>query len=169
VTKVRLVWCGHVGAEQVVLTGVTSRDGTDFQMLTERLTNRASQDTTVQVWPVPPGRAADYPMARELLSDPLYVDQPSALAVIAPGAVTAELQQGDPTVLVGLRKLTGDGFAHIRLTPAELHQWRSDKPADLVVRDVHGQERDRVRVGVNDPWGEEIDGADATSDAPPTR
>ena len=169
VTKVRLIWCGRVGTERAVLTGVTTNDGTDFQVLSEDTVEGGRHDLTVSAWPVPRGRGLDYPMARQLLVDEKNPGARATVTVVAPQGVMVELQDADGPFSAGQRKLTADGFARFALAPTDSARWSVTRPADLVVLDVHGGELDRVRTPGHDPWGDAIDGSDATTDASPVR
>jgi len=169
VTKVRLIWCGRVGTERAVLAGVTTNDGSDFQALSEHVTDAHGAGWQTRTWPVPAGRGLDYPMVLELSVDGDKPSERANVTVEAPSGVLVELQDADGAFTVGRRKLTGDGYARLKLTGPDVARWRGSRPVDLVVLDVHEREVDRVRAGVADPWGKDIDGSDAATDASPVQ
>jgi len=141
------------------------------QVLTEqvsRATSRATtHETSSEAWPVPPGRGADYPMARELAVDAAHAQAGRTVTVVAAGAVLAQLEDADGPFAAGTRKLTDDGLARFVLRGRDAGRWSGGHPVDVVVLDVHEQEVDRVRARVADPWAKEIDGPEATTDASP--
>ena len=171
VTKVRLIWCGRVGTERAALTGVSTSDGTDFQVLTEQVSRATglamAHGTSSEVWPVPPGRGADYPMARELAVDAAHRQAGHTVTVVAAGGVLVQLEDADGPFAAGKRKLTADGLARFVLRGRDAGRWSGGHPVDVVVLDVHEQEVDRMRARVADPWAKEIDGPEATTDASP--
>jgi hypothetical protein len=168
VTAIRQIWCGRIGAERATLVGVVTSDGTDVQVLAEEVEFNGRWERTTHQWPVPPGRGGDFPMVRELRAEwdggGRGGDRVTVTAV-APGHDLAELRDAAGS-LAGLRVVQTSGLVRFELDPVATRRWRSGR-ADLVLLDVHGSERGRVHAPAGDPWGLQLDGPDAATDALP--
>jgi hypothetical protein len=169
VTKIRALWCGRVGSDRATLVGVSTDDGTDFQMLTENETHIGGGSGATAMWPVPPGRGLDYPVARELSLPGDRSGPRSTVVVVAPGAVTVELQQGDPLYSFARQKVDADGFALLNLSESDTYRWRdAQHPPLLVTRDARGRVADGVSpTEERERAADELDGPEVPTDASP--